>query len=191
MDIDLDKARKRARTSSLVAALLIFAIAALSAAILALYLYAQSRVGSYEYLQHGWIENKIASLTMPVLASLLFASFFLHIHRSEKPFGSSQSLKLGIAGVLLGIKYALDCIRPGIPPIPVPPHQRNSVYRATGHRRPHGSGAHRVHDRARNRPALRKRPPGRLRLDSLVQSRIVLLMSKQCATQKPEVKRCP
>ena len=103
MDIDLDKARKRARTSSLVAALLMFAIAALSAAILALYLYAQSRIGSYEYLQHGWIENKLAALTMPVLASLLFASFFLHIHRSEKPFGPSQSLKLGIAGALLGI----------------------------------------------------------------------------------------
>lgn len=120
MDIDLDKARKRARTSSLVAALLMFAIAALSAAILALYLYAQSRVGSYEYLQHGWIENKIASLTMPVLASLLFGSFFLHIHRSDKPFGSSQSLKLGIAGVLLGTKYAFDYARPGIPPIPVP-----------------------------------------------------------------------
>lgn len=120
MDIELEKAHRRARMSSLVAALLMLAIAALCAAMLALYLYAQSRVGSYEHLQHGWIENKIASLTMPVLASLLFASFFLHIHRSEKPFGSSQSLKLGIAGVLLSIKYALDCIRPGIPPIPVP-----------------------------------------------------------------------
>ena len=120
MDIELEKAHKRARTSSLVAALLMFAIAALCAALLALYLYAQSRVGSCEYLQHGWIENKLAALTLPVLASVLFGSFFLHIHRSEKPFGSSQSLKLGIAGALLGIKVALDCIRPGIPPIPVP-----------------------------------------------------------------------
>ena len=60
MDIELEKAHKRARTSNLVAALLMFAIAALCTALLALYLYAQSRVGSYEYLQHGWIENKIA-----------------------------------------------------------------------------------------------------------------------------------
>lgn len=127
MDIELEKAHKRARTSSLVAALLMFALAALSAAILALYLYAQSRVGLYEYLQHGWIENKIASLTMPVLASLLFGSFFLHIHRSDKPFGSSQSLKLGIAGVLLGTKYAFDYARPGIPPIPVP-HINGTLY---------------------------------------------------------------
>lgn len=53
MDIELEKAHKRARTSSLVAALLMFAIATLCAALLALYLYAQSRVGSYEHLQHG------------------------------------------------------------------------------------------------------------------------------------------
>lgn len=127
MDIELEKAHRRARTSSLVAALLMFVIAALCAAILALYLYAQSRVGSYEYLQHGWIENKIASLTMPVLASLLFGSFFLQIRRSDKPFGSLQSLRLGIAGALLGVKYALDCIRPGIPPIPVP-HINGTLY---------------------------------------------------------------
>ena len=93
MDTKLEKAHRRARTSSLVAALLMFAIAALCAALLALYLYAQSRVGSCEYLQHGWIENKLAALTLPVLASLLFASFFLHIHRSEKPFGSSPAVR--------------------------------------------------------------------------------------------------
>lgn len=120
MDPKLDSAYKRTRIFSIVGAALMILIALLCAAMFVLYLYAQSRVGSYITFRHGWFANKLTALAMPIAAAVLLACFFLHIAIGRRPFGIGQSIKLGAAGCALLLKYVLDLVRPGIDPVIVP-----------------------------------------------------------------------
>ena len=113
----LEREFKRARQASVVGAVVMYAIAALSLAILLLYLRAYLKMGTGDQRYASWWALGITVIALFLVANLLLGWFFWHFGRGLAPFGQRQSLRLLLAALIFAVKLVLETLVPASGPI--------------------------------------------------------------------------